>query len=169
MWVCNSHGAKAPNAIRKAQERGLDQEVHKLLEIEGQFEPILDPYALLASIAGEVDYVKDILREQVEGLRDLEDIGTDKKMTQIAVVFQAYERFLAHAGKLATDMSKLDLTARIASVRAAVDEATAAIVRDALTRALDNPRIQPDTRNEVLREFGVALRSPKLAQPALTA
>lgn len=158
---CKRHGGAVRSHQTKAQNYLLQQEIDqqfKLLGIEGNFEPITDPYDFLANLAGEIAYVKDRLREKVEALPTLEDVGSDKLMTQLQVTVQAYERFLTHCAKLGTDMSRLDLDARIAKRNALINEELSNIIQHALQGALSDVSLTPEDRDRVLSGFGRRLR-----------
>lgn len=155
---CKKHGGCSPPNQRKGAAYKLDQEVRRLLDVEGNIVPVEDPFTALAHVAGEILYVKDVLREKVENLESLEDAGTDKYATQIHVLMAAYERFVDRAERVTHNMSKLDLESRIARVRAAVDTSVADQVGRALAKALGSVEITNDQRNAILREFGESLR-----------
>lgn len=145
----------------KATERAkVEADARKLLDVQGNYEAVTDPYTALSQIAGELLRVKTVLGERVEDLSSLKDQGTDKYATQLDVIMSAYERFLGHSAKLLTDMSRLDLDAKIAKLTAAIDAETASIVESALAGALDASSLPADERMSVLVMFGQLLRDP---------
>ncbi len=129
-----------------------------MLDIEGNFDPISDPYTEMSSLAGEVVRLKNVLREKVEELTTLKDVGGDKVATQIDVLMSAYERGLDRCERILTNMARLDLDGKIAALQARVDEETGAIVSTALASALNAVTLDPDARELILRAFGNALR-----------
>jgi hypothetical protein len=132
------------------------------------YEPIVDPYTELANLAGEILQVKGFFRERVEALEQLKDEGSEGVATQIDVLVSAYERAMDRSEKILTNMSRLDLDARIAALHAKIDDATAEVVSRALDKALSKTELSPAERADVLTTFGRALREPHPAalQPA---
>jgi plasmid stability protein len=167
--VCATHGASVKRVRAAADRRVAESEATKILEIAGTYESVEDPFTALADLAGEIVAVKEALREKVEILPTLEDVGAERYATQLHVLMQAYERFLTHSARVLTDMSRLDLTDRIARMHAAVDAATAGLVESALSQALAHSALTEPQRADVLREFGARLRGEKVPAPALEA
>ena len=156
------HGGASPQAQRLAAVRVQEHEARRMLDIEGNFDPISDPYTEMSLLAGEVVRLKNVLREKVEQLTTLKDVGGDKVATQIDVLMSAYERGLDRCERILTNMARLDLDGKIAALQARVDEQTGAIVSAALTSALNAATLEPDVRELILRAFGQALRTPAL-------
>jgi hypothetical protein len=127
-----------------------------------EIDPVVDPYSALSLLGGEVMALKDILREKVEELTTLKDVGGDKVATQIDVLMSAYERGLDRCERILTNMARLDLDGKIAALQARVDEETGAIVSAALTHALQACTLQPEQSAAILQAFGNALRQPAL-------
>lgn len=151
------HGGKAPQVARLAAIRVQESEARQMLGVEG-FEPISDPYSELASLAGEIVKLKNVLRNKVEELTTLKDVGGDKVATQIDVLMSAYERGLDRCERILTNMSRLNLDAKIAELNSAVSEAAASQIRSALDGALNVLQLLPEDRERVLRQFGLLLR-----------
>jgi hypothetical protein len=129
-----------------------------MLEIEGNFDPIGDPYTEMSSLAGEVVRLKNVLREKVEQLTTLKDVGGDKVATQIDVLMSAYERGLDRCERILTNMARLDLDGKIAALQSKVDSATADKVSAALAAGLSAIALSPEDHAKVLTIFGNALR-----------
>lgn len=166
---CAAHGGNNARSKNANLEREAEADIEKLLRIEGHVEPVHDPYSFLAQLAGEMSLIKTQLGQKVQDLPSLEDAGSERVAAQIHVVMAAYERFLTHCGKIATDMSRLDLDSRIAKLSAAIDNETAAIVSTALSGALAKSSLPVDERESVLREFGNLLRTQESQKVAITA
>jgi len=160
--VCRMHGGASPQAQRLAAVRVQEHEARRMLDIEGNFDPISDPYTEMSLLAGEVVRLKNVLREKVEELTTLKDVGGDKVATQIDVLMSAYERGLDRCERILTNMARLDLDGKIAALQARVDEETGAIVSSALTVALSAVTLEPDQAATILQAFGNALRQPAL-------
>lgn len=156
--VCPTHGASVKRVRAAADRRVADKELRKTLAVTGYIEPVEDPFSELAQVAGEIRHARLQLAEMVEALPSIEDTGTDKYATQLHVVMQAWKEFLQMSARVATDMSRLDLTDRIARMQAAVDQQTAAIVQGALAAALAEAPLTEPQRGEVLQAFGRRLR-----------
>src|SRR5665213_2372282 len=83
---CKFHGGSTYAGNKHGQSALLAAEANRLLGIEG-FDPITDPYTQLSELAGEVVKLKDVLRDKVEELNSLRDVGDENVATQIDVVF----------------------------------------------------------------------------------
>ena len=156
--VCQDHGGGGSHSRHASSKRGLEGELRKTLVITGHVEPVDDPFTELAQIAGELREARGQLAEMVARLPGIEDVGTDKYATQLSVVMKAYQDYLGMSARVATDMSRLDLTDRIAKMHAAIDQATARLVQSALAGALEKSSLTPPQRTEVLKDFGRLLR-----------
>ena len=160
--VCPVHGGHAPQVRKAAEGRVLDRDARKLLQIEG-YEPITDPFSQLSDIAGELVKLKDIMREKVEELTTLKDVGGDKVATQIDVVFSAYERALDRCERMLMGMARLDLEDRIARLHSRIDDAAAKTIIAAMVGALDAAEIQGTPRDVIMNEFASRLQPGGIA------
>lgn len=158
---CKFHGGSTKNGNKHGNVALVESEARRMLGIEG-IESISDPYTELANLAAEVVTLKNILREKVEELTTLKDVGGDKVATQIDVLMSAYERGLDRCERILTNMARLDLDGKIAALQARVDANTAELVSSALTAALSSAAIEPDAMATILQHFGNALRQPAL-------
>jgi predicted nucleic acid-binding Zn-ribbon protein len=66
-------------------------------------------------------------------------------------------------------MTRLDLDAKIAKLKARVDAETAEIVQTALAGALEKASLTPEIQEMILREFGSRLRQPTKAEMTVKA
>ena len=154
---CKFHGGATYSGTRAAQAARLSAEAERLLGIEG-FDPITDPYTQLAELAGEVVKLKDVLRDKVEELSSLRDVGDENVATQIDVVFAAYERSIERCERVLMGMARLDLEDRIAKLHTKINSVAAEKIITSLTAALDEAGIEEPTRGVILSGFGTRLR-----------
>lgn len=166
---CSRHGGSSPTHVKAAHVQMVEAEARKLLDIEGNRQLLSDPYTELASLMSEVLSLKNVLRERVEELTTLKDIGGEKVATQIDVIMSAYERALDRAERLLLGVSRLALDDKIAALNARVDSATADLVSHALSQALVPLALDQTQHADVLRLFGEMLRQPLSQKVAITA
>ena len=134
----------------------VDREARAMLGIEG-FDAITDPYTELSELAGEIVKLKDVLREKVEELTSLKDVGDETVATQIDVIFQAYERSIDRCERILMGMARLDLEDRIARLHARINDDTAAQIVSAMTAALGDVDIPDAAREAIILGFGTRL------------
>lgn len=154
---CYLHGGRTATHNKAALNERLDREVRVMLG--GDYEPITDPYTALADLAGKVVRVQEFLLEKVEELDDLRSYTTGQtNAEQIDVIFAAFERALDRTERTLSNMSRLDLDAKIAKLQARINRETADQITSALGVALDAAEITGEVREVVLSVFGSRLR-----------
>lgn len=142
--------------MAEARQLGLDD-----------WDEISDPFSAMARAAGRAEKLEAILLAKVEDLDTLRN-SAGQYGEQIDVVFAAYERAVQRLHTIITSMSKLDLIDRIAAVQSRVDEATAMLVADALSGALEPLNLPAEQLEDVMRSFGELLRKAETNQnPAI--
>jgi len=153
---CYRHGGSTESHNKAARVEILDRDARKLLAIEG-FEPIVDPFTELSELAGEVKKLKNVLRDKVEELTNLKDVGGKNVATQIDVLFQAYERSIDRCERILMGMARLDLEDRIARLHARIDSDTADQIVSAMTASLEGVDISDAVREAIILDFGTRL------------
>ena len=164
---CKFHGGSSPNGKKSGDAKALDAEVHQLLGLN-EWEPITDPYFALASHAGKSAALESIMHQKVEELVSLKQYGGEFG-DRLDVVIEAWERARARLGSKLIAMTRLDLDAKIAKLKARVDNETAEIVQSALAGALGMADLTPEIQEMILREFGSRLRQPSQAEMTVKA
>lgn len=107
--VCATHGGRAPAVKAAAAVRLLQAKVGKELA-QRSIEPVTDPLARYAELAGEVWAWLELCREQVNRLESWD--YTDARLVQDAkAIVQVYERAIERAQKTLLDMLRLGLDA----------------------------------------------------------
>ena len=141
---CRMHGGVL-NPV-KVKERQIVAKVNGELQRRG-WDPVTDPLAELADLAGEILEFKELCREQINHLESWVGYNQDEEEFARALV-QAYERSLDRSGKILLDMSRLGLDA--AALQAARERptreqaATLANVIDRVLSALNLNSLQKD-------------------------
>lgn len=151
--VCVKHGATAPRTKRKAARVVAERAAMGLLS-GVTAEPIVDPLAWLAELAGEVDAFRLVMREKVDELRSFryEDMkGAEQLRSEIAV----YERALDRCLKTSSEIVRLNLAERMTKVT----ENHAALVRDAMLAAMREAELSQETQSEVMGNVARHLRA----------
>jgi hypothetical protein len=149
---CKFHGGNTLTHNKNAAAEMIDREARAMLGIEG-FEPITDPYTELSELAGEIVKLKDVLRDKVEELTNLKDVGDENVATQIDVLFQAYERSIDRCERILMGMARLDLEDRIARLHTRINSDMAAQIIGSMNAALDAAVVPDALREVVIREF----------------
>jgi hypothetical protein len=145
-----------PNLKKHAQKEMVEAEVQKQLGLE-EWDAITDPFQALANAAGKAEKMEEILLARIEKLDTLRS-SAGQYGEQIDVEYQALERAIDRYHRLILAIAKLDLTAKIAQMSAAVDSATAQLVKTALDGALAVLNLSQEDRETALRTFGTLLR-----------
>ena len=159
---CKFHGGSSPTGKKSGQAKILDAEVRQLLGLN-EWEPITDPYFALADHAGKSAALEAIMHQKVEELTSLKQYGGEFG-DRLDVVIEAWARARARLGSELIAMTRLDLDAKIAKLKARVDSETAEIVSSALAGALGIADLTPEIQEMILREFGSRLRQPSQAE-----
>ena len=146
---CKLHGGCMLNNRRAAAEEQAREEVMRL-----GFEPVTDPLAQLASVAGELVAVKDRLREHVERLthiRTLSAEGTE----QVRAELSAYQQALRDTVSVLAAMARLNIGERLAKV----SEAQLELMEKALRYALDDAGLGLEEQDRAANVFTRHLRA----------
>ena len=130
--VCLAHGGAAPQVRAKAAERLLTARIRgELAKVE--IEPITDPAAAYADLAGEQWAFKELARQQIEVLEAWHS-WSEGAGEQIKATVQVYTAALAQMQKTLADMLRIGLSAealRAAKERPSREQA------EALQRVID--------------------------------
>ena len=130
--VCVVHGGAAPQVRAKAAERLLTARIRgELAKVE--IEPITDPAAAYADLAGEQWAFKELARQQIEVLEAWHS-WSEGAGEQIKATVQVYTAALAQMQKTLADMLRIGLSAealRAAKERPSREQA------EALQRVID--------------------------------
>lgn len=133
--VCYVHGGQLP-VVKAAAKRRLDAEkAQKVLDrIDlSNAEPVTDPVAELAAIAGKATHLVDVLNAQTAQLEPGEVVESPK--------FLALERAIDRASKVLVDINRLDLIGKRIAVDAASAQALQAIIVEAIKAAGGDPTV----------------------------
>ena len=158
--LCKYHGGCSPHGVKKAEKDKLEIEVKRQLGLT-DWDPIVDPYSALADHAGKGVALETILHHKVEELASLRQYGGEMG-DRIDVIYEAWERAYSRIGNELIAMARLDLDDRISRLQAKIDDATADLVREAMTEA--TAHLLPEVRDDVLVRFGKSLRRGEVVQ-----
>ena len=138
--ICRWHGARAPQVRDAAARRLLQAKINGELQQQG-WEPVVDPLAAYADLAGEIMTFKALAREHVNQLSSWSYQDAIAREDAKAVV-GVYERALDRCDKILASMVKFGIDA--AMLRQARERPTreqAAQLVEILGRALGDPRV----------------------------
>ena len=124
---CRMHGGSAPRALVAANRRTLEARIQGELA-KREIEPITDPVAAYADLAGETWAFKELAREKITELRAWTTVNVITGTDEAAAILQVYERALDRAQRSLADMLRIGLTAehlRQARERPTLDQARA--------------------------------------------
>lgn len=122
---CRMHGGATPRALVAANRRVLETRIQGELEARG-WDPVTDPVAAYADLAGETWQWKEIARERIAELDQLTTVNQVTGVDETRALVQVYERALDRAQRSLTDMLRIGLTAehlRQARERPTLDQA----------------------------------------------
>jgi hypothetical protein len=125
------------------------------------WEPISNPYEVLADLLGEIVAFKDYLRGKVDELDRLVTFGEAGE--QVKGVLGAYERALDRSLKAAGDIGKLDLSARALQFEQALSAAEAAWLGGVLESVLVEAGLTSQVVSVVLAGLGRRLAQGEIA------
>jgi hypothetical protein len=146
---CKLHGGCAPSSnVAGAQEQART-EVMRL-----GFEPVADPLAQLASVAGELVAVKDRLREHVERLTEIRTLSAEGT-EQVRAELSAYQQALRDTVSVLAAMARLNIGERMAKV----SEAQLELMDKAFRLALAGTRLDLEEQDRAAHVFTRHLRA----------
>jgi hypothetical protein len=160
--VCVAHGGAAPQVKAKAARRAAEEKAQAILAGIKDFEPVTDPIGELERLAGRAVRWLEVL----EGIvADLNRIRYTTESEQIDGRIIVFERAMTTAGKLLTDLARLNLDER--AVR--LQEAQVALLAGALAEALAEAGLAPEQRQAItvrVAELVTAAEDQNAALPA---
>lgn len=119
--VCHSHGGRAPQNRRAAEQRAANQRAHETIAQIADAPPlenIIDVYDELLAVAGTAKAWREILQTRVAELNKLGTESSEFIGTQLAADVILFERALDRSAKIGEALVRLDLEGR----RQALDE-----------------------------------------------
>lgn len=153
---CRMHGGILDPVIVKQRE--LRAKIDGELQSRG-WEPVTDPLAAIADLAGEVIEFKELCRNQINQLESWVGYNEDDEEYARALVM-TYERALDRSGKILIDMSRLGLDAaalQAARERPTREQAqTLANVIDRVLSALNLTAVQKDRVPQAVEDALIA-------------
>lgn len=154
---CRMHGGATPRALAAANRRTLEARIQGELA-KREIEPITDPVAAYADLAGETWAFKELAREKITELRAWTTVNVITGTDEAAAILQVYERSLDRAQRSLADMLRIGLTAehlRQARERPTLDQAKA--FQRVLERLLDQLQLTDAQRALVPQVLAAAL------------
>lgn len=153
--VCASHGGKSPQALAAAQ-RALDlanaeKQVRKL--IPDNPDPIRDPVAVLAMLAGEADAVRRVVAAKVNELTEIRTLGKDGA-EQLHAYVTLYERSFDRTARTCEALVKSNYLERYGAIQEAQLSLLLSVVQHAVRLIPD-----ADTRQAVTDDIIAGLRT----------
>ena len=146
---CRSHCGSTPNGRLAAAKEQAREEVMRL-----GFQPVTDPLAQLASVAGELVAVKDRLREHVERLTQIRTLSAEGT-EQVRAELSAYQQALRDTVSVLAAMARLNIGERMAKV----SEAQLELMEKALRHALDDAGLGLEEQDRAANVFTRHLRA----------
>lgn len=146
---CRSHCGSTPNGRTGAVREQARAEVMRL-----GFEPVADPLAQLASVAGELVAVKDRLREHVERLTEIRTLSAEGT-EQVRAELSAYQQALRDTVSVLAAMARLNIGERMAKV----SEAQLELMEKALRFALEDAGLGLEEQDRAAHVFTRHLRA----------
>lgn len=148
---CRMHlGKKAGPVIAEARAVQAAQEAVMRLG----FEPVADPLAALADVAGELVAVKDALREHVERLTQIRTLSAEGT-EQVRAELGAYQQALRDTVGVLATMARLNIGERMAKV----SEAQLELMEGALRYALQDAGLGLEQQDRAAHVFTSHLRA----------
>jgi hypothetical protein len=151
--VCAAHGGQLPRVKAKAEVNAAAERAQQEVMRLG-FEPVTDPLAQLASVAGELVAVKDRLREHVERLTQIRTLSAEGT-EQVRAELSAYQQALRDTVSVLAAMARLNIGERLAKV----SEAQLELMEKALRYALDDAGLGLEEQDRAANVFTRHLRA----------
>lgn len=135
--VCRWHGSQAPQvqAKKKAKIMEIDAQA-ALADLTGEVAPVTDPVTALQQLAGEIVLVKNIFRERVAHLTEVETYDR-QGVENVRAIVSVYERGLDRTVDVLSRLAKLGIEER--AVQA--DEDAVRVLFLAVTATLESPSL----------------------------
>lgn len=148
--VCRSHGGSAPQVRKAARRRLAVAEADKALR-ELEYEPVADPVAELADIAGQAKALMAWAGARVADLGNL--LRSEGEIEQLRAEVGVYERAMDRTAKLVEACARLGLEER----RVQLEEDQADLAVAALRLACERAGLVPATVKQVVDAWSVAV------------
>ena len=155
--VCKFHGGAAPQVVHAARRRVAQADALRLLGTEVAVVPVTDPIGALALLAGEVEALRAILRDQLAQLESAETSGRTG-FDNITTLIGLYNDTVGRAQRVLTALARLDISDRTVTV----DERTARGVVLAVTATIRGFGIEA-THEQVADLMAINLRAARVA------
>jgi hypothetical protein len=146
---CKLHGGCAPSSNVAGAQAQAREAVIRL-----GFEPVADPIAQLASVAGELVAVKDALRGHVERLTEIRTLSAEGT-EQVRAELSAYQQALRDTVSVLKVMAALNIGERMAKV----SEAQLDLMKAALRYALEDAGLGLEEQDKATHVFTRHLRA----------
>jgi hypothetical protein len=140
--VCPAHGGSAPQVRQKAAARVLETRLAGELTRE-PINPIVNPVLAVQELAGESMAWLAICRRQIARLSNV-DYSDARGGQDVKPVIQLYERAMASAQRVTTDMVRLGIEAKMAGQVDRQASEIIGLVRTAVEVAREHPEMSAD-------------------------
>lgn len=157
--VCPIHGGRATQNRKAAEQRIAEEKARRMLVRLGEVTPVTNHLEALRQLAGEVIAFKDWCREQAEKVADCMRYESSMGIEQLRSEMALYERAQDRCAMVLTSLARVDIDSRLA----AVEEAKALMMAEALSKSLAKAGVTGEVANIVRREF--ARRLVLIAEP----
>jgi len=156
--VCTAHGGSAPQVKAAAALNVAARKAEGLLAGIIDFDPVTDPIGELQRVAGRAVRLVEVLEPVVADLKRIRYTAQAEQVDGRVVV---YERALDRAGKILTDLARLNLDERIARR----DEAQARVVGEIVRGALADIGAPPELLEAIRPALAARFRLAEAGKP----